>query len=126
MTTTQETLRTHTELCNEIYDVMLEENRQLKASGRPPVETLVSRKRALLGRLQPSIEQLRTAATTHRPGTPELRSSIEKAQQTILKALLLDRENEQLLLKSTMQMHRVAPPSRPAKSHLHKVYNIRG
>ena len=46
-----ESLNTHTALCQEIYELMIEENRQLRSSGQPPGATLLDRKGVLLGTL---------------------------------------------------------------------------
>ncbi len=115
-------LRAHTDLCEQIHGLMLEENRQLKASNRPPGGALLSRKRTLLTAFTPSLDGIRAAAAEHLPTTPEIRACIEKAQQTILKALLLDRENEQLLLRSTLQPRAAATEPRPSTTQLEKLY----
>jgi hypothetical protein len=115
-------LGAHTDLCEEIYQLMLDENRLLKGTGRPPEEAFLSRKRALLDQLTHSLEQLRGGAAKRRESTPELRSAMEKAQQTILRALLLDRENEQLLLKTTMPPRPPGVTPRVALSQLERIY----
>ena len=116
----ESTLQAHTALCGEIYDLMIEENRHLNASGQPPTDALLERKRALLAALSPSIDSLRAAAGS--VSTPTVRACMEKAMQTILKALLLDRENEQLLLKSTITRRASIAPPRPAAAHLQRIY----
>ena len=117
-----ESLTTHTTLCEEIYNLMIEENRHLRSSGQPPAEALLSRKGALLGSLSFSLERFRAALADSLPTTAEIRKCAKKAQQTIMKALLLDRENEQLLLKCTMQRRTAAPAPRPALSQLQRTY----
>ena len=117
-----ESLNTHTALCEEIYDLMIEENRHLRSARQPPADALLSRKGALLGTLSFSLEQIRAALADAFPTTSEIRTCAQKAQQTIMKALLLDRENEQLLLKCTMQRRTVAPAPRPAMSQLQRAY----
>lgn len=117
-----ESLTTHTALCEEIYELMIEENRQLRASGRPPADSLLSRKGALLGTLSFSLERIRAAVANAMPTSAEIRQCVQRAQQTILKALLLDRENEQLLLKCTMQKRPPVQPPRPALSQLQRAY----
>jgi hypothetical protein len=47
---------------------------------------------------------------------------MEKAQQIVLKTLLLDRENEQLLLKTTLPATRKSVPLRPSATHLQRIY----
>ena len=117
-----ESLTTHTALCEEIYDLMIEENRHLRSSGKPPANALLDRKGALLGTLSFSLERIRHAVAESLPTSAEIRQCVQRAQQTILKTLLLDRENEQLLLKCTMQKQPVVSAPRPAASHLQRVY----
>jgi len=117
-----ETLNTHTALCEEIYDLMIEENRHLRRSGQPPADAMLSRKSALLGTLSFSLERLRAGLTESPPASAEIRHCVRNAQKTILKALLLDRENEQLLLKCTMQRRTQIPAIRPVASQLHRLY----
>lgn len=93
----------HAEVCDEIYELMLAENRVLKASGRGLEESILNRKRAMLLSLTASLETVRDHARLRESLTPELRAAMEKVQQIILKTLLLDRENEQLLLKTALQ-----------------------
>lgn len=114
------TLEDHTALCSRIYDLMIEENRHLSTRGTPPDDVLLERKRGLLAALAPSVERLR--AVGGKVTSPEIRASIEKAMQTIMKALLLDRENEQLLLKSTLTRRSPVAPSRPPAAHLQRTY----
>ena len=117
-----ESLNTHTSLCEEIYELMIEENRHLRGSGHPPADALLSRKGALLGTLSFSLERIRAALAEAVPTTAEIRKCVGKAQQTILKALLIDRENEQLLLKCTGQRRSSPPAPRPISSQVRRAY----
>ena len=57
----------------------------------------------LLGALENSLQQMRQAAgASSVKKTPALRSVAAKAQRVLLKAMLLDKENEQLLLKHAL------------------------
>ena len=117
-----ESLNTHTALCEEIYNLMIEENRHLRSAGQPPADALLSRKSALLGTLSFSLERLRAGLAEALPTSAEIRHCVQGAQKTIMKALLLDRENEQLLLKCTMQRRAPVPSLRPAPSQLQRAY----
>lgn len=116
------TIQCHMDLCEEVYQLMLDENRALKASGQPPEESLLNRKRALLARLDVSLERLKQVGAQQKATTSELRTALEKGQQSILRALLLDRENEQLLLKSTAPPRVALVAPRMAASQLERVY----
>ena len=114
----------HAEICDDLYKLMLDENRHLKASDRPPEEAFLNQKRTLLASLTLSLDAVTGRAGERGIPTPELRGAMEKVQQIILKALLLDRENEQLLLKSTLQPRPAvaAGSARPAATQLQRAY----
>lgn len=94
----QETLPRHLQVCDELHQLALEENRQLQEHGRVPVPALVERKRALLARLEHSLTSLRTSPEAG----PDQRQLVEKIRGRILQILQLDKENEQLLLRASL------------------------
>src|SRR5208337_2336042 len=57
--TPQNPLQNHRKLCDELYQLALEENRFLKEQGRLPSAELVERKQQLLVRLDESLAALR-------------------------------------------------------------------
>lgn len=118
-----ETLQNHTDVCEEMYRLMVELNRTLKTGAQTPDAALLERKRTALATLERSLAELKSYG--ERPGTTsaDQRSAMEKCQRTILKALLLDRENEQLLLKNAMPRARASAPAKSAASHLAKIYS---
>jgi hypothetical protein len=113
--TLEEALQQHLALCDELYQLALEENRFLRVEQRPPEEAWRERKRALSERLAQSLDNLRTLG--RQPGARG-GAVLEEARARSLQILMLDRENEQLLLRCSMgaPMRQVpAPtPSRPA------------
>ncbi len=117
-----DSLQTHTEVCEEMYRLMLELNRSLKAGTQHPEPDLLNRKRAALVTLNVSLAELKSIASRRDGTSPDQRTGMEKCQRTILKALLLDRENEQLLLKNAMPRARTAAPPTSAPGHLAKLY----
>ena len=117
-----ETLQAHTEVCEEMYRLMLELNRTLKSGPQLPDSFVLDRQRAGLATLESSLTRLRSHGGPGGSPSPEVRSMMEKCQRTILKALLLDRENEQLLLKNAMVRPRAGTPAKPAPGHLAKIY----
>jgi hypothetical protein len=93
----------HSTLCEEVYNLFLEENRILRGSGELEASGVLDKKRMLLGALENSLQQMRQAAgASSVKKTPALRSVAAKAQRVLLKAMLLDKENEQLLLKHAL------------------------
>jgi hypothetical protein len=120
----EEILEEHMAACEQTYELMLDENRLLKTTGIPPGEDFLGQKRNALGQLDSALTMLRTL------GDPEVtsrqRATISKTQQIVLKALLLDRENEQLLLKCTTQRRSVVPQARPTLDQIQRLYRKHG
>lgn len=115
-----EALHLHSEICEAMHQIFLLENRCLKSNGTPPDEALLHAKRTTLAELSASLTSLR-AMTATRP-TPEIRSAAAKAQQAILKALLVDRENEKLLLKAISFPSPATTMGRPPAAHFQRAY----
>ena len=119
---TPETLQKHQQVCDELYQLALEENRHLKQHRRAPDSTLLDRKRALLEQLDQTLTSLRSS---HAGGEArrESRALIEKIRSRILQILQLDKENEQLLLRASLSrgIEPTAAPA-PATALLQKIY----
>ena len=112
-------LSRHLLLCEETYQVLFQENRILKQTGQPPDQDFLRTKQGLLQRFDSSHRAL---AEADRTAARHLRPAIEKTQQVVLKTLLLDRENEQLLLKCALGgKPRLAPATAPPH-WVHKAY----
>ena len=93
----------HSLLCEEVYNLLLEENRVLRGSGGIPAGEVFDKKRMLLSALEGSLATMRQSARSAKvPKTPALKAVATKAQRVLLKAMLLDKENEQLLLKHAL------------------------
>ena len=116
----------HAALCEQTWQLILEENRLLKTCGQPPDQSFLDRKRRLVTRLDASLSALREQGPKAKSEIPMCRSLMEKAQQIILKTLLLDRENEQLLLKCTMSTRPSNKAPKPSANHLQKLYQRHG
>jgi len=118
-------IREHQQLCDDIHQCVLEENRLLRQHQRAPDAAFLNRKRQLLERLDVSLAGLRSIA----PGTvrdPQAREVLEKTRARILQILQLDKENEQLLLRVSISSQRapgaVAPPA-ASVAMLQKIYS---
>ena len=138
--TPTEALRHHQNLCDELHQLALEENRFLKQNQRVPDAALLEKKRALLVRLDESLSAIKagnasnSATASGAPSRPDPARSeiIEKSRAKLLQILHLDRENEQLLLRyslgvrSARPVQNAAPASAaPAQSttHLQRLYD---
>jgi len=111
-------LARHLALCDELYQLCVEENRILKQEQRPPDTAWREKKQALAGRLDASLGALR-----ENPAAPGEHGgeTLERARQRSLQILHLDRENEQLLLRCSLAPARV-PPAPPAPHSALKAY----
>lgn len=118
-----EALRQHRQLCDELHQCALEENRFLRQQQRPLSAELVQRKGELLKRLDASLADLRTIPAG-RLREPEAREALEHTRGRILQILQLDKENEQLLLRFSLSGPKPAVPAvSPSLTMLQKIYS---
>ena len=101
-----DTLKQHLAHCDELYQLALEENRFLRQEQRPPDEGWRWRKQEVGARLEQSLTTLRSLP---RDSGARGGAVLEQARARSLQILLLDRENEQLLLRCSL-----GTPVRPA------------
>ena len=128
--TPAETLQQHQQLCDELYQLALEENRFLKQNQRLPDAALLDRKRLLLGQLDASLAALKAANISAvanagerpAPSARADRAAIEKARARIMQILHLDRENEQLLFRSSLAGGPRPAGVTPPPSQLQRIY----
>ena len=123
--TSTEALEQHHKICDELYELALEENRFLQQHRRSPAAELLERKRALLARLDAALAALRAPASGDHRG-PEMRGALDKTRSRILQILQLDRENEQLLMRFSLARAGGASPDHdapaPPAGMLQKIY----
>ena len=118
-------IQAHHQLCDEIHQCVLDENRFLRQEQRAPDQALIERKTALLAKLDTSLAALR-AVPAASIRDPEMRAALEKTRGRILQVLQLDKENEQLLLRCSLNATRPtrapAAAAAPSVSMLQKIY----
>lgn len=119
--TREQALQQHLALCEELHALVLDENRFLKQHRRAPDAALLERKRGLLDRLDTCLKELKghPPTTTEPPGNRDLSG---RAQSRILQILHLDKENEQLLLHTSLRPKLEAPAPQAAPSRLNRLY----
>lgn len=98
----EEILQEHLTICDELYALMLEEGKLLRCDGTISEENAVFKKR-LLSRLNASVKQLKKINEEPKVEGIRLNELIKATQKKTMKILLLDRENEQLLLKQDFE-----------------------
>jgi hypothetical protein len=120
-----EALQQHRQVCDELYELALEENRFLQQNQRAPDTPFLDRKRAALARLDETLGGLRA---TPPGGTrdPEVRAALDKARSRIMQILQIDRENEQLLLRHSLGRganQEASAPVSPGPTLLQRIYS---
>jgi hypothetical protein len=115
-------LQQHQQLCDELHQCALEENRFLRQHQRPLTAEFVERKRELLAKLDASLAALRAVPAGHAK-EPQTRDLLEQTRARILQILQLDKENEQLLLRFSLAGPKPSvSPTSPSSALLQKIY----
>jgi len=118
----EKVLHEHMFACEQTYQLLLDENRLLKTTATPPGNDFLEQKRVALGQLECALAAVRAFGVPADDLTPEQRAIIQKTQQIVLKTLLLDRENEQLLRKCTAAARPNPPQVRATLDQIQRLY----
>ncbi len=118
----EDAIQQHRQICDELYELALEENRFLQENRRPAEAPLLERKRSALGRLDQAITALR-AASTDGVRDPQRRAALERTQARIMQILQIDRENEQLLTRYSLSRGTPPPAESPDRGLLQRIYS---
>jgi hypothetical protein len=111
----------HQELCDDVYNLALEENRFLQQNQRVPNDELLQKKKVLLEQLDESFSSLQKAPTNESRDS-EFHTTIEKTKSRILQILQLDKENEQLLLRYSLTSGNTLTSEHVNTALLKKIY----
>jgi len=117
-----ETLDSHFQLCQEVHQLLLEENRLLQTTRKPPEKSFLDRKQALLPRLDDAVRALQIARLSAPLNQSGHAPSAERVQKKLLAILLLDRENEKLLLKHSFQNSAARMAEKPDRNTVRRAY----
>jgi hypothetical protein len=117
-------LLAHQALCAEVLDLLTRESQALHGPAAPRAESADAARRRLLARLDESLAQLRThrqswqrLAPEERARHPEVSALIRASQDLIMRAIVIDRENEQGLLRRGLVPPRHLPPPQRQRPH---------
>ncbi|MBP9902814.1 MAG: hypothetical protein KBH45_15240 [Verrucomicrobia bacterium] len=129
-----EDLRRHLALCQEVLAVVERENQALRDTEKPPGFKTLQAKKDLLPRLNQSLNQIRQHRTTwqkvdpaERAQCPEVNALLRQNQDLIMKIIVLDRENEQgLLRQGLVPTHHLPPANRQRPHYVADLYRRRG
>ena len=99
----REVLERHQRICDDLYQLALEENRYLLEKKRTFGAELLERRQALLDQLSTNLDALKQAITPAPGEAKEIAELKEKVRQRILQCIHLDRDNEKLILRYSLQ-----------------------
>lgn len=120
-------LTKHLKLCEEAYTLMLQENQWLRSNASTPEQPILNDKKSLLDALRESTQNLRSLnSEKQQPLDPAATDVAKKAQNMLLKIFMLDRENEQLLLRATLKEQNRLKNKIPSTKELKSVYEKDG
>jgi DNA-directed RNA polymerase subunit H (RpoH/RPB5) len=117
-------LRGHLSLCQEIHTLVENESHALNHTESGPSFEAYQAKKNLLPRLNQSLNQIRQhratwqkLSPTERAQFPEVPGLLRQNQDLIMKIIVLDRENEQALLRKGLVPPRQLPSANRQRPH---------
>src|SRR5580765_7311661 len=119
-----ECLREHRRVCSEILKLVEKENTLLRTERAEAAFALRGTRKNLLAELSDSLDKMREIriawlrlAPEQRQGHPEIAELLRENQNLIMKVLVLDRENEQTLLRQGLVPARQVPSANRQRPH---------
>lgn len=109
--TIREIIESFTALIDSSHTLLNEENRMLKEGRGHTAPPLLERKRTLLAGMD---SLLKACGERVEEASAEERNRINRIQTRLMNLLVLDRENERMLLQSTLPLRGV-PPGNPLR-----------
>jgi len=95
----REVIKQHFQLCERVYDILLEENSWLKLEKKAPELDFLDRKREIVGELDASLANLKKLKPEFFSPFDDTKQLVSDSHAKLLQIFYLDRENEELLLK---------------------------
>jgi len=122
--TLAESLSAHLEWCYRALDVVTRENAELARGAEPDWETFRQKRKDLLKELDTLVKCLRThrlawnrLTAEERQGDTQVPTLLRSNTDLIMRIVLLDRENEQLLLRRGLLPPVHLPPANRQRPH---------
>ena len=117
-------LRHHFELCQQVLSVIEKENHLLRSPEMPDLKPVGLLRKNLLPQLTASINRLRQQRLlwqqmepAQRARHPEISAWLRQNQDLTMKIIMLDRENEQFLLRRGLLPPNQLPPVQRQQGH---------
>ena len=119
-----QSLNEHFAVCEELLQATEQEGQALRRPGKPCLAEHYQRKKSLLPRFNQSLDGLRKHRVSwqrlsleERAGWPEVAKLLRKNQDLTMKIIVLDRENEQALLRRGLVPPRELPSVNRQRPH---------
>ncbi len=119
-----EGLNEHLSVCQELLQTVEQEGQALRRAGKPSLFEFFQRKKNLLPRFNQSLDGLRKhranwqgLSLDERARWPEVGKLLRKNQDLTMKIIVLDRENEQALLRRGLVPPRELPSVNRQRPH---------
>ncbi|MGA2662802.1 MAG: hypothetical protein ABSH34_35425 [Verrucomicrobiota bacterium] len=117
-------LREHLGVCNALLELARKEAQALKSPAPFPAMAIQVERKALLCRLEYALKLLgqkrnlwNCSGKERAPGDPRFTRLLRTALDTIMRVLVLDRENEQQLLRRGLLPACCLPPAEQSRPH---------
>ena len=101
-----EVLKQHLELCNDVHQLLLEENTWLKVQKKVPGMQFLDKKKTIVERLESSLANLKKLKPEFFSPFDDSKKLVGESHAKLLQIFYLDRENEELLVKLNQPLDR--------------------
>lgn len=102
----REVIKRHYSLCENVYQLLLEENSWLKVKKSPPEMEFLDRKKEIVEQLESSLTNLRKLKPEFFSPFDDTKKLVGDSHSKLLQIFYLDRENEDLLVKLNQSFER--------------------
>lgn len=99
---TEAILREHLRLCSDLHQLFIEEGQLMRSTGAPPNEEFLERKKTFVGVLDKGLELLKKINESGETVPRGLAPLVKECRDKIMTLMMVDRENERLLLKTSL------------------------
>ena len=101
-----EILKNHLTLCNEVHELLLEENTWLKVQKKIPEMPFLAKKKTIVQKLESSLANLKKLKPEFFSPFDNSKKLVGESHSKLLQIFYLDRENEDLLVKLNQPLDR--------------------
>ncbi|MBT3482850.1 MAG: hypothetical protein HN457_15615 [Opitutales bacterium] len=116
-------LKEHIRLCSDLHDLFIEEGKIMRSTGTAPDEDFLKKKQEFLPALDKGLELLQRINEDPTAFDRSVGPLVEEARSQVMKLMMLDRENERLLLKTSLPPKMKQAYGKAAAGQVAKAYS---